>query len=141
MKNRVELEIPPGYFKTVSSFLVTSCDLYATERERREALLPILNELLGQPITPGTLNDGNSSDGICTAKVQLGESKVNALLMLWQLKNEIGTGMCDRSIQAAFSFTRWWPENDVSSLPYPYHTGADAGLAPTCMAYQTGPLC
>ena len=48
---------------------------------------------------------------------------MSALLMLWELKNETGTGGCDPSVQASFSFARWWSENYVSGRAYPYHTG------------------
>jgi hypothetical protein len=141
VKSRTELEIPPDYYRIVIAFLVSSCDLYASECERRDALRPILKELLGRDIISGISSEhGCDSDGICMTKVELGGMGMFALLMLWELKNEIGTGECDPSVQASFSFTRWWSENYVSSRNYPYHTGADAGLAPTWMVY-TGPLC
>jgi hypothetical protein len=107
--------IPPDYYRTISSFRVTSSDLYASELDRRNALRPFLIELLGQPITPGTIEGGCSSDGVCTTKVDLGGTGMFALLMLWELKNEIGAGECDPSVQASFSFTRWWSENYVSN--------------------------
>jgi len=141
VKRRIELGIPPDYYRIVSAFLFTSCDLYACECERRDALLPILNALLGRAIIPGKSSEhGCNGGGTCTAKVELGGMGISALLMLWELKNEIGTGGCDPSVQASFSFTRWWSENRVSNRPYPYFAGADAGLASTWMVY-TGPLC
>ena len=133
LKTRRDLGIPPEYYKIVSSFLVTSCALYASERERRNALLPFLKLLLRQTIKSGQLEDGCSSDGISVTKVSLGSMGIMALLLLWELKNEIGTGGCDPSTEASFSFTRWWATNDVSSRAYPYHTGGDAGLDPTGM--------
>src|SRR5258706_6413611 len=73
-------------------------------------------ELLGQAIISGVvLEDGSSSGGVCTTKVEVGGMGVYALLMLWELRNEIGTGGCDPSVQASFSFTRWWSDNRVSS--------------------------
>ena len=141
VKRRKELDIPPDYYRIVSALLVTSCDLYASKCERRDALLPILKELLGRAIIPGNSSEsGCNGDGICMTKVEMGGVGVSALLMLWELKNEIGTGGCDPSVQASFSFTRWWSENYVSIRAYLYLTGADARLAPTWMVY-TGPLC
>ncbi len=53
--------------RTVSSFLVTSGDIYTNKLKRRNALLPILMELLGQAIISSRLlEDGSNSDGICT---------------------------------------------------------------------------
>ena len=141
LKTGRDLEIPPEYYKIVSAFLVTSCALYASERERRNALLPFLKELCGQTITPGQFEDGYSSNGISATKVSLESMGTMALLLLLELKNEIGTGRCDPSTQASFSFTRWWATNDVGSRAYPYHTGADAGLVPTRMVREPGSLC
>src|SRR5258706_2785625 len=91
IKKQRELEIPPDYYRTVSSFLVTSCDIYTSELERRNALLTILIELLGQAIiSVVVLEDGSSSGGVCTTKVEVGGMGVYALLMLWELRNEIG---------------------------------------------------
>lgn len=122
MRKHIELGIPPDYYRAVSSFLVTSCDIYTSKLERRNALLPILIELLGQPIISGQLlEDGSSSDGICTTKMEVGGKGMFALLMLLELKNEIGAGGCDPSVQASFSFTRWWSETRVSSRGYLCH--------------------
>lgn len=71
----------------------------------------------------------SASDGICITKVNLGEIGMFALLLLWELKNEISTGGLDPSVHTSFSFTCWWSENDVSIRGYPCHTGADARLA------------
>lgn len=118
----MELGIPPDYYRTVGSFLVASCNLYKSKLERRSALLPILMELLDEPIISGELlEDGSSSDGICTTKMEVGGEGMFALLMLLELKNEIGTGGCDPSVQTSFPFTRWWSENRVSSPSCLYH--------------------
>ena len=141
LRTRRDLDIPSEYYRAVSSFLVASCALYPSKRARQNALLPFLKFLCGHTIGSGQLSDGSSSDGISITKVKLGSVETMALLLLLELKNEIGTGGCDPSTQASFSFTRWWALNDVSSRAYPYHTGADAGLGPTGMVREPGSLC
>jgi hypothetical protein len=115
---RREPEIPPDYYRTVGSFLVTSSGLYASELDRRNALLPFLMKLLGRSITPGTIERGCSSNGICITKVEPGGVRMIALPMLLELRNEFD---CDPSVQAPFSFTRWWSENHVSDWSSLYH--------------------
>ena len=88
----MELEIPPDYYRTVGSFFVTSSGSYETETDRSNALLPILTEFLGQVVGSGKTQGGFSSDGVCTTKVELDGFGMLALLLLWELKNEIGTG-------------------------------------------------
>ena len=116
-----DLEIPSYYYRTVASFLVASSEIYASVAQRRAALLPILTELIGQPISPGDAGDGYKSDGVCITKVDLGRKRIHALLLLWELKNEFGSGGGDPSVQATFSFTRWWALANVSSWNYLDH--------------------
>jgi hypothetical protein len=38
------------------------------------------------------------------------------LLLLGEMKNEIGQGECDPCVQASFSFSRWWSQRQVRSV-------------------------
>ena len=52
--------------------------------------------------------------------MEVGGEGMFALLMLLELKNEIGIGS-DPSVQPSFSFTHWWSDNCVSGQGFLYH--------------------
>jgi hypothetical protein len=84
-----------------SSFpeLVTS-RTYANGTMRRTALKTTLSELIGFPIRLEWNDDNNRPDGIVKYKTQCGE----AVILLKEDENELGTGHPDPSTQAGFGF-------------------------------------
>ena len=105
--------LSPEDYQAVGTLLVASSAVYREEKRRQAALTPILGKLVSQSINVVTLDDGTSNDGVCTVHVGEGTS---ALLLLCEFKNEIGSGECDPSLQASFSFTRWWSQVRVGQV-------------------------
>ena len=110
MSERKEDLLSPKDYEAVGNLLVSSSAVYREEKHRQAALMPILRKLLNQSINVVQLEDGTSNGEICTVHVGEGYS---ALLLLCEFKNEIGSGDCDPSLQASFSFTRWWSQDRV----------------------------
>ena len=100
----------PEDYQAVGNLLVASSAVYRQEKRRQATLTRILGKLLSRSIDVVQLEDGTSNDGVCTVHVGEGSS---ALLLLCEFKNEIGSGECDPSLQASFSFTRWWSQDRV----------------------------
>lgn len=122
---RQELEISSEYHQHVITFLLNSSKMYPTELGREQALKLTLRELLGLDIYQEALPDRTQSDGVCTIDAKPG---CRALLLLLELKNEIGKGDCDPSVQASFSFSRWWSRDMVSFVLPSSISGTEAGI-------------
>ncbi|PVF96265.1 hypothetical protein CPB86DRAFT_518461 [Serendipita vermifera] len=110
-KKNPALTLPPEMYENVRKFLIASARIYGTEPLRRAGLIDLLQELLGKTIRSELHEDQSSSDGVITFDISTTQS---ALLFLLELKNEVGTGHCDPSVQASLSFTRHWSQNNVS---------------------------
>jgi hypothetical protein len=104
------LEMSSSDYDMVKQFITTSSAIYDNEELRREALVELLEHLLGKAINSQKSNDGTNSDSMVTIDPKIGQL---ALLLLLELRNEIGTGNCDPSIQSALSYTRWWSQRKV----------------------------
>ncbi|CAE6389813.1 unnamed protein product [Rhizoctonia solani] len=94
---------PEVYLRTREHFLVSQ-DLYEHEnnnpRARDEATRTSLGGLLGNALQKITVH-GVQADGVITGRDA-------TPLMIMEMKNEIGAGSSDPSIQAAQSYTRYW---------------------------------
>ena len=100
----------PDYYEIVESLLSASPNLFKDEKQRQNWLKTFLGRVLGRPLTVSVLEDGTSNDGVCVAHVKADQ---NALLLLCEMKNEIGSGECDPSVQAGFAYSRWWSQTEV----------------------------
>ncbi|CAE6501782.1 unnamed protein product [Rhizoctonia solani] len=96
--------IDPKVYQHTSNYFYLSQNLYAEENNnsnaRDETIRSSLERLLG-----GTLVK-NSADGVQADGVLAGPEATYIQIM--EMKNEIGTGSSDPSIQAAQSYSRYW---------------------------------
>ncbi|KAK1231688.1 hypothetical protein PQX77_005174 [Marasmius sp. AFHP31] len=91
--------------------VVSVISVYETPRdhETRKILADLLNVLL----VHGPNEDSTSFDSISPVLTPL---KCNALALGAQVQSEMGEGGSDASVQAGFSFTRYWTSNAQSSM-------------------------
>jgi hypothetical protein len=97
-------------YATAHTLLVQSAALYPKEEMREEVLLPLLRQALHKPLQRIVNANGTKSDFSYTVNC---EKHLDALAFLGEQKNEIGTGGCDPSVQAGFSYRQFWTEDRV----------------------------
>ena len=91
-------------------FLVRSAAYYGTESARLDAISPSLKTLLGRGLVGGTIAYSTT------------QTVVPAPLLFFKLKNEIGTGAGDPTLQAGLSYHRYWSQNKVLAHLLPFIT-------------------
>ncbi|KAJ1301447.1 hypothetical protein OPQ81_008705 [Rhizoctonia solani] len=103
--NSTPPDVTPKQLTDTLRLITASQNIYAKEpgaQGRVEALAPILDSLLGCSIgmyeTKGTKSDGSIL------------SRNGAYCMVMEIKNEIGTGGSDPSIQGAIEFAKYWSQ-------------------------------
>ncbi|PVF90894.1 hypothetical protein CPB86DRAFT_508930 [Serendipita vermifera] len=121
--------LPLEIYNNARNFLVASAEIYRLESHRRAGVINLLKELLGRNIKLEQNDDQSSSDGLITIDITLVQC---ALLLLLEIKNEVGSGHSDPSIQAALSFTRYWSQDKVSMC-------RDRTLCPSFLLSISGP--
>ena len=85
-------------------FLMRSTACYGTESARQDAVVPSLRKLLGRGLVGGTISYSTT------------QTVVPAPLLFFKLKNEIGSGTGDPTLQAGLSYRAYWSQNKV--LPH-----------------------
>lgn len=103
-EGKMPVEIGLDDYEVVKDFLVRSSRIYSKENLRQSAISTPLSSLLRRVIVTITLADLTSNDGVI--QENLGENA--CLLLLREIKNEVGSGNGDPSVQASFSYPRWW---------------------------------
>ncbi|KAK0199567.1 hypothetical protein DFS33DRAFT_1367992 [Desarmillaria ectypa] len=98
------------------------------EKRRREALAPALSEAIGYSIERIVNSDNTDADGTILHRVN-GNS---VALLQSEIKDEIGTGGSDPSIQGGLSVRRFWAQTNRA-------TYRDATCCPTLILAVAGP--
>lgn len=94
--------------------LVIASESYPNEAERVKSMTPILASLLGSAISPFRNEDGISANG--SVVVENKRFLLNVQILLWELRNEVGVGGCDPSIQGGFIARKSRTQNQVSRI-------------------------
>lgn len=119
-KGETPISVSQEDYKSVKDFLVASSQIYLTEMDRQTAINKPLTKILDKVIDTTILEDGTSNGGVITHSFG-----ANAcLLLIREVKNEIGSSSGDPSVQVGFSYTRWWASTQVKLL------GTAAGIIP-----------
>ncbi|KAG9125124.1 hypothetical protein FRC07_008900 [Ceratobasidium sp. 392] len=93
--------------RAVDQLLGRAQDTYKFEHERISAINDHLGSLLGRSIN---MEDTNrcKADGVIKSQAPATLNGDKGYLLIMEVKNEIGTGDADPSIQGAESFARYW---------------------------------
>ncbi|KAG8920637.1 hypothetical protein FRC02_000790 [Tulasnella sp. 418] len=86
--------------------------LYPIEEERSLAIKPILSELIDAPLITMTSIGKAQSDGV----VITNRGHHVAIRAVLEMRNEIGTGGCDPSIQGACSYRHYWSSTAAGKI-------------------------
>ena len=91
--------ITSEFYKLTEKLVWKASEGYYDEGYRKKALLPILSKMLGTIISVGYgINNMTASDGVIITELSKGTIVYRGIL---EIKNEIGTGGADPSIQSA----------------------------------------
>lgn len=100
-------------YQTTQVLVNSSADLYSDELQRTAMLKPLLSNILGYPIQSIRNDDNTSGDGAITVGVEV-DDLISCLLLNMVVKNEIGEGHSDPSIQAVMLFRKFCVQQNVS---------------------------
>jgi len=100
--------------EAVHNFLVGSANYYDTEEARWAVVIPFLQTLLGHNITKVQGPSRTSASG--TILFSVAQSKIDVPLLLFELKNEIGTGDVDATHQVGLLYRKHWSQMKVHHL-------------------------
>ena len=90
--------------------LVRSTAYYETESARQDAVSAPLKTLLGRGLVDGKMSYSTV------------RTVVPVPLLFFKLKNEIGTGAGDPTLQASLSYHKYWSQNKVLAHLFPFIT-------------------
>lgn len=94
-------EPTPLLFQLSHELCICASLIYDSETDRREAMIPLLQHILGRAIDVETHTDKTQGDGSIRATVKKSNSTVQ--VAIFEFKNEIGTGGSDPSTQVAIT--------------------------------------
>ncbi len=103
-----DLVISPKVLEIVNPLMNDMADGYKTEKDRCMMLEKYLSKIIW-PIDDTKNDDGTISDGVILLPLE--RFRESAMLFLFEIKNEIGTGHCDPTVQGALSYVRRWAQD------------------------------
>ena len=134
-------ELPPDDMAAASAAAVALCDTmphrFAREAARQDVLLRILSTLLDERVaefSPSPTSSGARTDGGILVATGGGGSPVQALALLVEVKNELGSRAGDPMAQGARTFELFWAEPSRASIC------RRAGACPCLLLEVVGPL-
>lgn len=101
------------YIRT-HKYMSVSAALYGTEPLRREAILTCLNEAIHFNLLSVANADGTNADGSVVAPTA---DNYIARSGFHELKNEVGSGGSDPTIEGSLSYRKTWISDDVRCPP------------------------
>ncbi|CAG8696441.1 9038_t:CDS:2, partial [Funneliformis caledonium] len=103
------LNVPAKRYTQVLEFCNIVGQIYQNEGGRQNALRPFFTSLFDgiQPVSIATDNGSIDDDVLLTDNKVFGEKAVS---ILWEYKNEIGTGGKDPSIQGGCGHAKYWAQ-------------------------------
>lgn len=103
----------PDIYRLVHMLFAFSAQIYDDDDARYKAVMPILSKLLQSPFQKFVHKDKAAADGSVVVTFCFGDVKIGCGLCIVELKNEIGTGDGDPSLQAGFTCRKAWIEESV----------------------------
>ena len=87
-------------------------NFYSDEKLRQEEFHEIIRELFSKDVKVLQLDDKSSNDEI----LELDFHTYSVLYLLIEIQNEIGTGKCDPTTQAAASYAKFYTQNKYQRM-------------------------
>lgn len=101
-------------YSRAHTYMRVSAPLYESEPLRHDAISTCLSEAVRFGIIPVENADGTKADG---SIVTLTLDNYPARAGIYELKNEIGTGSSDPTIEGSLSYRKAWVSNMVRCIP------------------------
>ncbi|CAG8551173.1 4280_t:CDS:2, partial [Cetraspora pellucida] len=101
-----DLEMGREHYQWTLEFIHEIAKLYSSEADRSEVFKEKMCELFGEDLITIQLEDKPSNDGVLLCRV----FSKSVLLLLIEIKNEIGTSSCDPTVQAGASFAKYYTQ-------------------------------
>ncbi|CAJ0911929.1 9041_t:CDS:2 [Entrophospora sp. SA101] len=107
-----ELPIPKRRYKQISKLEKIVGQIYQNETKCQKALRPFFAFLFNgiRPVSIVTDNSAIVDDVLLTDNTDFGEK---AAPVIWEYKNEIGTGGKDPTIQGGCEYAKYWAQTDI----------------------------
>ncbi|KAG8734821.1 hypothetical protein FRC10_011395, partial [Ceratobasidium sp. 414] len=107
-----EVLAPPKYAAT-EKLLNASPNIYRAEEHRWRDLLPLMTTALASEIVTDIVPKCTANGVVTCVDV---DTALKGYCAIIEVKNEVGTGNCDPTIQAAESFAIYWSQEKMTSL-------------------------
>ncbi|CAI2175056.1 16945_t:CDS:2 [Funneliformis geosporum] len=104
--NNEKLPMSKEHNQWTLNCIKTMSDFYSDEKLRQKEFHEIIRELFSKDVKVIQLDDNSSNDGI----LELDFHTYSVLFLLIEIKNEIGTGRCDPTTQAAASYAKFYTQ-------------------------------
>jgi hypothetical protein len=107
-----DLDIGKEHYQWTLEFINEMAKIYPLEADRSYAFKNKIRELFQNDLRVVQLEDNSSNDGVLECNV----FTKSVLCLLVELKNEIGTGNCDPTVQAGASFAKYYTQSSYGEM-------------------------
>ncbi|CAG8766720.1 15719_t:CDS:2, partial [Racocetra persica] len=107
-----DLPMDKDHYQWTINCIKTMANLYPDEKFRQREFHERIRELFNKDVKILQLEDKTSNDGV----LELYIHSINILYLLIKITNEIGTGKCDPTIQAAAFYAKFYAQNKYEKI-------------------------
>jgi len=107
-----ELEMGKEHYQWTLEFIHDMAKIYRSKPDRQQVFNEKIRQLFGEELRLIHLDDNSSNDGVLECNVH---SK-SVLRLLVEIKNEIGTGGCDPTVQAEASYAKYYTQKKNAEM-------------------------
>ncbi|CAI2193690.1 1883_t:CDS:2, partial [Funneliformis geosporum] len=107
-----DLVVPSDIMEWVIDIISAVTDRYTIEDERMDTMREILSKKFGTISVISYERKGCKSDGILTTKVGIHD----AIMVIFEGKNEVGSGGTDPSVQEAIYYRNYWSQSSADQI-------------------------
>lgn len=97
--------LPTARYLEVEGLLFSAQEIYSNEAKRVTAIKPVLATILNNQILSETI-----PKCLAGGLISITDGPLHAYSAILEVKNEIGTGGCDPSVQGAHSYAQCWSQ-------------------------------
>ncbi len=113
--NNKSLTVSDDILKWVGNFVDEMSQVYKVEDGRQEVVEGYIYKLFGCQLERRVLIDKSSNDGMIRCQIKNGNGKTG-LIIICEIKNEVGTAHSDPYIQGNISYAKYWTQEKVNFI-------------------------
>jgi hypothetical protein len=111
--NNKSLVVSQDILGWVGDFVDKMSQVYKVEDGRQEVVDEYIYKLFNDYLEKRVLKDKSSNDGMIRCQIKNGNEKTG-LIVICEVKNEIGTAHSDPYLQGNISYTKYWTQEKVN---------------------------